>query len=194
MSAVYAEMLQQDAMQVRRKAGNRDCCGSRCSRFVHVMVVPDHHSSFAVRPGRKSVDICSGPNAGSKQGIERYLTGALRGYPLTRHQCKHAEYVEHRFVDSVGCQGAEAFKIVFVLELEGPAQHAKQVDGMPILQIEQSFQRCGRVCGIECSVAILVRGVHFGRASGAAFRVGLRENDGQMLEAREPGNYGKNLR
>ena len=96
---------------------------------------------------------------------------------LTAEQSQHAEGVQHRLVESVTGEFAEPGKIRLIFELEGPCDHALQVNVVALRQRECLAECFGGVRGVECAVAVSVLRVLFSGAGGTTFRVPLAKND-----------------
>ena len=91
----------------------------------------------------------------------------LNGKSSRPEQSQHAERVEHRLVDSVGCEFAEAFKIRLIVELKGPGDHSREVDAILLREFDRALVGQRRVGGVERAVAVAVLRIVFRRAGGA---------------------------
>src|SRR5215813_10074710 len=166
----------------------------RCGRrLVHIVIIPDEDRRLTCSPCSESIDVRPLPNSSAYQCIERYRPTAGRLHTITRHETKHTEDIENRFVDSIACKRAESFEVIFVLELEGPAQHGEQVDGMAVLQLKERLEGSGGVGRIERSVAVVVRRVHLRGTSRAAFGVSFTDDNRKLAELGEAGNQSEAL-
>ncbi len=122
----------------------------------------------------------------SSAGTSEELVAATRS---PEKQAGHAEDVEDGLVDAVGGEGAEAFEVLLAFELEGPGDHADEVDLIFGGEVGEGLHGGGGVGGVDGAVAVGVVGVLFGGAGGAAFGVGFGEDDGQVVPLGR-GGYG----
>ena len=148
MCIVQPVMLQKNAMNRGWNTVDRDTHrnGIRCA--VDIVVVPHQHRSFALCLGGERVDIGRLAHARGDHVVQRNLSRAGRADSVAGHQREHAEDVQHRLVDAVRCQRAEAFKGVLILKLERPAQHREEVHAVTILKVKQTLVGRSRVCRI----------------------------------------------
>src|ERR1017187_7963675 len=192
---VDAEVLEQDLAYAGGDAGDFDGDLGGGDGEIFVVVVPEHDRGFVGGLGGEGVYIKSGAgvslhaagavglvaDAGFGDVVGRDGGGAGGGDAITGEEAGHAEDVEDGLVDAVGGEGAEAFEVLLAFELEGPGDHADEVDLVLGGEIGERFHGGGGVGGVDRAVAVGVVRVLPGGAGGAAFRVGFREDDGQAV-------------
>ena len=104
---------------------------------------------------------------------------AARAQPGHAHFGEQAEHVHDGQIDAIAGQLPVAGEPGLVFESESPGQGAVQIDAVPLGQLSGAQRTGGRIARVLGAVAV---GVLRDRASGAAFRVVLADDDGSRFE------------
>ena len=149
---------------------------------VVVVIVPDHDAELLALEAGQRRDVGRAAHAVLQDRVERRRRRrSATAHALAAHLAEHAEDVEHRQVDAVGRQRAEAGEVRLVLELEGPGERALEVDAVLVGQVVLAREARGGVARVHRAVAIAeLRPL----AGGAAFGIGLADDDRLRPSAR----------
>ncbi len=183
MVAVHAVVMEQHARF--REPGHLQRDFGVGAGHVVVVVVPHHDGHAAFPAAGERADV--GRSAHSRLGdlIQGDRAGAHGLHPLPAHQPEHAEHVQHRLLDAVGGQRAEAVEPRLVFELEGPGDGAEEVHAVTPRQVVLPGEGRRRVAGVERPVAVSVLRIDAGRAGGASLGVGFANDDGLAAQLRK---------
>ena len=146
------------------------------------MIIPQQHGDLPLGTNRERIHIGFAADTLGEDLVERRAAAAFGFHPIALHQGGHAEHVQHRFVDAVGRQRAEAVEVRLILELESPRQHALDVRLAAIRQLENVLHHRRGIRCIERAIAIGILRIHSRGTCRAAFRIRLAQHDRQILE------------
>ena len=104
----------------RRQSGNLQRHRGVGTGHIVIVIMPNHDAQFVLVEARHRRDIRFTSNTASEHGFERHGMIALDRDSLASHLAEHAEHIEHRLVQAVAGQRAEAGEIGLPLEFERP--------------------------------------------------------------------------
>ena len=94
-----------------------------------------------------------GPSGGLRadaafdHGFERDRAVTGHGQPPAVHLTEHAEDIEHRLVDAVARERAEAGEVRLIFKLEGPGQRALEIHAVFVGEVVFARETCGGIRG-----------------------------------------------
>ena len=103
-----------------RQSGHGQLDVNHRARYVIVVIMPRESAELIPVEARQRGDIGLVADAALQDSIQRHGTVTVHRQPLAGHLREHPEHVEHRLVDAIARQRAEAGEVGLVLELEGP--------------------------------------------------------------------------
>jgi len=106
----------------------------RRSSHVIVVIVPHQDRQMPFRSRRQRIHIRLTPHSGLQNIVDVPRSLTLHANAVAFQQPRHAKQVEHRLIDSIRRQRAEAIEIRLPFEFERPRQHAFDVHVRPLRQ------------------------------------------------------------
>ena len=161
---------------------------------VVVVIVPHEHRDRSLLTAGERRDVGALADADVPHRLERDGTGNFHRDAIAAHLPEHPEAVQHRIGKAVGRKVAEAVEIRLILELECPCHRAEQVHLVQVRELIGAGDLLSGVTRIHRAVAIRVVRIGPDRARRATLRIGLADDNRDVLELGIGGDDRKSIR